>query len=172
VRGFVFMSEYPRPALEFVRIQEWHIPIVLEIEREAYLEPWTEGMFRQEVNNPLSQFYVVLFEGTLIGYAGFWEAADEAHITSVTVGREHRGRGFGREELRYILELAAQHGLREATLEVRPSNVRAQNLYKSLGFREIGRRKGYYAATGEDAILMARRIVPPAEEDSPSSSST
>ena len=163
------MNEYPRPALEFVRIQEWHIPIVLEIEREAYLEPWTEGMFRQEVNNPLSQFFVVFFQGTLIGYAGFWEAADEAHITSVTVGREYRGRGFGREGLRYILDVAARRGLREATLEVRPSNVRALSLYKSAGFREIGRRRGYYAATGEDAIIMAKRIVPPPEEDPPAS---
>ena len=153
------MTEYPRPALEFVHIEEEHLPVILEIEREAYLEPWTEGMFRQEINNRLSQFYVVFFDGTLVGYVGFWEAADEAHITTVTVRREYRGRGFGREEVRFILEVAGRRGIREATLEVRPSNIRAQSLYKGMGFEEIGRRKHYYAATGEDAIIMARRIV-------------
>jgi ribosomal-protein-alanine N-acetyltransferase len=166
------MSEHPCSALEYVRIREEHIPALIEIEREAYIEPWTEGMFRQEVNNPLSQFFVVFLDGALIGYAGFWEAADEAHITSVTVRREYRGRGFGREELKFLMDLAAQRGLREANLEVRPSNIPAKNLYKGMGFEQVGLRRGYYSGTGEDALIMARKIETPTKESPSSPAST
>ena len=69
------MTEYSRPALEYLCISEEHIPLLLNIEREAYVEPWTEGMFRQELDNPLSQFFVAVLDGTIIGYVGFWEAA-------------------------------------------------------------------------------------------------
>lgn len=161
------MTEQMSPALEFVRIREEHIPVLLEIEREAYVEPWTEGMFRQEVDNPLSQFYVTLLEGSIVGYIGFWEAAGEAHITSVTVRSECRGRGFGREEMLFILDLAERRGLTEANLEVRASNIRAQNLYRSMGFHQIGVRRKYYSGTGEDALIMIRPLGAAAEENPP-----
>ena len=48
-------------------------------------------------------------------------------------------------------------GMRSMFLEVRPSNVRAVDIYDRYGFAEIGRRKNYYEATGgtrEDAIVM------------------
>ena len=146
--------------LRFVRIREEHLPEIMAIEREAYPEPWTEAMFRQEIeiDNSTSYFYVVYLDEVLIGYAGFWLVADEAHITSVTVRCDCRRRGYGRDELRFILDVAARAGVRLATLEVRASNVRAQSLYTQMGFRQIGRRKGYYATSQEDAIVMAREV--------------
>jgi ribosomal protein S18 acetylase RimI-like enzyme len=56
--------------------------------------------------------------------------------------------------MRNLMELARQAGCQIATLEVRPSNLAALKLYERLGFREIGRRKGYYTDTREDALLM------------------
>ena len=145
--------------LRFVRIQEMHLPDIMAIEREAYPEPWTEGMFRQEIHSGLSHFYVAFFEEVLVGYVGFWQAADEAHITSVTVHRDYRKRAFAREELTFILEQAAALGLTKATLEVRASNLGAQQIYLKAGFQQVGRRKGYYTRTNEDAIVMVKQLV-------------
>jgi ribosomal-protein-alanine N-acetyltransferase len=140
--------------LTFVRFQKEHLGNVMAIELEAYPEPWTEGMFRQELNN--ARFYVAFLDGVLVGYAGFWGALDEAHITSVTVRHDYRRLGLGRRLVRFILDLAARQGMSRATLEVRRSNVRAQSLYRSMGFAEAGVRKGYYRKTNEDAIIMSR----------------
>ena len=60
--------------------------------------------------------------------------------------------------LRACLEVGLAEGCSEATLEVRPSNLVARRLYERYGFREIGRRTGYYQDTREDAVLMAARL--------------
>jgi ribosomal-protein-alanine N-acetyltransferase len=153
------MSESSRPKLEFLKIREEHVPLLMEIEEEAYPEPWTEGMFRQEVESPVSQFFVTFLGGRIVGYIGYWEGVEEAHITSVTVRKEFRGRGYGRDELAFALDHAAKRGLLEAALEVRASNIPAQNLYKSMGFRQIGVRRKYYAGTGEDAWVMVLSLT-------------
>jgi len=149
----------PPPVLTFVPIDDTHLDAVFEIEQEAYPEPWTRNMFRQEIESPLSFFYVACLDGGIAGYVGLWRALDEAHITSVTIKREYRGRGFGEQLLIHILRVAEELGLQRATLEVRVSNHVAQNLYRKMGFQEAGRRTRYYSKTGEDALVMTRPIV-------------
>lgn len=150
----------PSPHLQFVRIKHQHIDCVYEIEQEAYPEPWTRNMFRQEVQSPLSYFYVAFLGDEMVGYVGFWRALDEAHITTVTVRKDYRGRGFGRTLVEYILAVARELGLVRATLEVRASNHVAQHLYTKMGFRQIGRRTRYYSQSGEDALVMSCEIEP------------
>jgi ribosomal-protein-alanine N-acetyltransferase len=150
----------PAPHLQFMRIKHQHIDAIYEIEQEAYPEPWTRNMFRQEVQSPLSYFYVAFLGDEIVGYVGFWRALDEAHITSVTVRQEYRGRGFGKILVEYIIAVARELGLLSATLEVRASNHVAQHLYTKMGFHQIGRRTRYYSKTGEDALVMARDIEP------------
>jgi ribosomal-protein-alanine N-acetyltransferase len=144
--------------LRFRRIQSDDVDVLMPIEMEAYPEPWTPGMFRQEIYSPLSSFYVALLDDAIVGYVGFWRALDEAHITSVTIQKDYRRHGFGRQLMAFILETAMEQGLLRATLEVRPSNIRAQNLYLSMGFEQIGLRKRYYSKTNEDALIMARDL--------------
>lgn len=146
-------------ALTFERFHAKYLSAVMLIEPEAYPEPWTENMFRQELGNESSEFFVAFSEGVLVGYGGFWRVAGEAHITSVTIACDYRGRGVGRRLVEYIMRTAGDLGLTEATLEVRESNRHAFNLYKSMGFEVIGRRKGYYRKTNEDALVMAREIA-------------
>ncbi len=133
----------------------------MQIEVEAYPEPWTEGMFREEARSYRSHFYVMKLGEQLIGYGGFWLVLDEAHVTSVTVCKAYRGQGYGRRLLTFLLESAIDAGARMATLEVRVSNVNARGLYVSMGFRPVGLRKNYYPKTGEDAIVMLKDLVEP-----------
>lgn len=152
------LSEQPPAVLRFVPLALCHLDEVLIIEQEAYPEPWTRGMFLQDVESPFSHFYVAYLGEAMAGYVGFWRVADEAHITSVTIRKEMRGRGFGKQLMAHIMQTASELGLRWATLEVRKSNYRAQQLYLKTGFEPMGVRKGYYVKTREDAIVMARSI--------------
>ena len=154
------MSVSESIALRFEPIATGHLDAVLDIEVEAYPEPWTEGMFRDEIRNSHSHFFVVLLGEEVVGYGGFWLVVDEAHITSVTIRDIHRGRGFGGKLLSYLLQEAREVGATIATLEVRVSNTRARDLYLDFGFRPVGLRKNYYPKSREDAIVMLKELKP------------
>jgi len=152
------MSQPEVDALRFVPIDRTHLDAVMAIEAEAYPEPWTRGMFLQEVESDRSYFYVMALSGQIIGYGGFWLVLDEAHITSVTVRDTHRGKGIGRLLMEFLLRTAREQRAHIATLEVRLSNLKARNLYLSLGFRPVGIRKEYYPRSGEDALVMMKEL--------------
>lgn len=135
-----------------------HIPAVMHIESEAYPEPWTYQMFRQELENRQGYFCVMYFNEEIAGYGGFWLLLDEAHITRVTAVSRLRGMGLGRRMMQHLLEIATERGAVVARLEVRESNLAALHLYESLGFLREGRRKAYYQNTNEDAIVMVKKL--------------
>lgn len=154
------MSVTPASQLRFEGLTESYLGRMMIIEHEAYPEPWTMGMFRDEIRSDRSHFYLAFLGEELIGYSGFWLILDEAHITSVTVAREHRGHGFGRQQLEHILDVGMEVGALTFTLEVRQSNIPARRMYESFGFRAVGVRKGYYSKTREDAIIMSLDVDP------------
>ncbi len=93
-------------------------------------------------------------EGQILGYAGMWILADEAHIMSIASRQEARHTGVGEALLTALIDLAQRHKARVVTLEVRISNTIAQNLYEKYGFQKVGTRKGYYLDNKEDALIM------------------
>ena len=101
----------------------------------------------------------------MIGYAGAWIILDESHITNIAVAEDARGRGIGRKLTEELLRVLSNLGAGYATLEVRVSNLRAQNLYQSLGFISVGKRKRYYEDNNEDAYLMVCDRMPEADPD-------
>ena len=105
------------------------------------------------------------WNGQVVGYAGAWIIIDESHITNIAVTEEERGRGIGRKLTEALMQYISNLGAAYATLEVRVSNERAQNLYRSLGFVSVGKRKRYYEDNGEDAYLMVCEHMPEVEED-------
>ncbi len=153
------MSIAPETRLRYETLNERYLPQLMEIEREAYPEPWTVGMFREEMRSRRSHFYLAFAAQRLVGYSGFWLVLDEAHITSLTVAREFRGCGYGREQLMHLLSVGEERGVRAFTLEVRESNEPARGLYESVGFRAVGLRKGYYSTTQEDAVVMLKELT-------------
>lgn len=126
------------------------------LDMAAYGRAAPETGFAKELrDNPVAR-YIGLedAEGRLIGMAGSWYQLDEAHVVTVAVHPEVRGRGYGRLLLHALVDLAIQYEMNVATLEVRPSNEAARGLYRVYGFHEVGRRKAYYPDTGEDAVIM------------------
>ena len=147
------------PSVDVRPMHELDIPLVVAIERSAYQFPWSEGIFR----DCLRVGYVcrvVDVAGDLGGYGIMSVGAGEAHILNVCIRDEYRARGLARKLMLYLLEKAAIAGMQEAFLEVRPSNVVAARLYHSLGFEQVGIRRGYYQATAgrEDAAVL-RKIL-------------
>jgi ribosomal-protein-alanine N-acetyltransferase len=128
---------------------------VLAIERVSFSMPWSRGAFLYEMQqNRAARCWVMREDGRAIGYLCLWEIADEIHITNVAVQPESRRRGIARTLLGGMLDDARRRGARLVVLEVRPSNRQALGLYEGFGFRVVGRRRGYYYDTGEDALVM------------------
>ena len=88
-----------------------------------------------------------------------WLVLDEGHITNIAVHPDYRGRGIGEKLVLAMLELARNSGIAGVTLEVRVSNNAAKKLYNKLGFVDSGIRKGYYSDTGEDAVIMWKKLT-------------
>ena len=128
---------------------------VFAIERAAYTFPWTAGIFRDCLRVGYVCRVMMLAE-RVAGYGVMSLGAGEMHVLNLCIAEEHRGRGFGRRMLEHLLEHGAAAGMLDAFLEVRPSNCAALALYRSLGFVQIGMRRGYYQALNgrEDACVL------------------
>ncbi len=132
-----------------------HLDAVLDIERRSFGSPWTRAHFEEELaGNAGAEPRVLLEDGRVAAYACVSYVLDELHIDNVAVDPERRGRGHAARLIGALLEEARARGCVRATLEVRAGNERALALYAGFGFREVGRRRGYYEAEREDALLM------------------
>ena len=132
---------------------------VVAIERGSYQFPWSEGIFR----DCLRVGYVcrvVTVSRQVMAYGVMSFGAGEAHILNLCVAEGHRCRGVGRQLLGSLIERAADAGMMDAFLEVRPSNTSAIRLYLALGFEQVGMRRGYYQAINgrEDAAVLRRAL--------------
>jgi ribosomal-protein-alanine acetyltransferase len=106
---------------------------------------------------------VALIGEQVVGYGGIWLMADEAHVTTFAVHPAYRRRRIGERMLIALLDLAVDRHAREATLEVRLSNLAARRLYEKYGFRPVGIRPRYYSDNQEDALIMTTEpLVMPA----------
>jgi [ribosomal protein S18]-alanine N-acetyltransferase len=131
------------------------LAVVHDIERRSFTTPWPPHAYRTELEtNRLAHYRVVRADGRVIAYAGVWLMVDEAHVTTFAVEPAWRRRRVGETLLLALLDLAIEQGAREATLEVRLSNLAARRLYEKYGFRPVGIRPRYYSDDNEDALIM------------------
>ena len=133
------------------------LPEVHGIEQASFSVPWPDEAYRSELlANRLASYLVVRADGVdgIIAYGGIWLMVDEAHITTFAVDPAWRRQGVGETLLLALLDLALARHAREATLEVRLSNLPARRLYEKYGFRPVGLRPRYYSDNGEDALIM------------------
>jgi ribosomal-protein-alanine N-acetyltransferase len=131
------------------------LPDVQQIEKASFTTPWPAHAYRQELEaNRLAQYLVALIGSTIVAYGGIWLMVDEAHVTTFAVHPAYRRRRIGERLLLALLDLALDRHAREATLEVRLSNLPARRLYEKYGFRPVGIRPRYYSDNQEDALIM------------------
>ena len=149
----------PQRLVRFRAMTPFDVAGVAAVERSSYPFPWSEGIFR----DCLRVGYlcrVAECDGEIVAYGIVAMGAGEAHILNLCVNEAMRGRGIGRQMLKLLVERSAEAGMQDVFLEVRPSNLHAIALYQSVGFIEVGRRRGYYQAVEgrEDALVLKLSI--------------
>ncbi len=136
-------------------MQAEDLPAVHAIERASFATPWPAYAYRSELEtNRLAHYSVAWVGGRIVGFAGMWLMLDEAHVTTFAVDPAWRRQRVGEHLLLALLDEAIRLGAREATLEVRLSNLGARRLYEKYGFQPVGLRPHYYSDDGEDALIM------------------
>ena len=145
--------------LEFRPMRKSDLKAIMAIEQLAYEFPWEVVAFK----DCLSVGYCCWVGeklGQIVAYGIVTVGAGESHVLNVCTAPNWQKRGFGRRMMEKLMEVAKGHHAEMMILEVRPSNVKAIQLYHDLGFNEIGNRKGYYPAKKgrEDAIVMAKML--------------
>ena len=142
-----------RLAIESMRLED--LAEVQRIEQTSFSTPWPENAYRNELlTNRLASYLVGRIDGRIVAYGGLWLMVDEAHITTFAVHPSWRRQRVGERLLLAFLDLARDRQAREATLEVRLSNLAARRLYEKYGFRPVGLRPRYYSDNNEDALIM------------------
>ena len=131
---------------KLVPMDRSHLAGVAELERLCFSTPWNEAMLEEELYNPTASFIVAEDPaGEVLGYAGL-------HVRPSC-----RKQGIADRLLDVFCRFGQEH-LAFLTLEVRPSNTAAVALYEKHGFQEAGRRKNYYEAPQEDALLLTKEF--------------
>ena len=127
---------------------------VFEVEKNCFEHYWSKGEFEKEMKNDVARYLVADIYGKIVGYVGIWFVAGEGHITNVAVHSDYRGQKIGDILIKHLVKMCEDNNVFAMTLEVRVSNIVAQNLYKKYGFKLAGIRKEYYSDNKEDAMIM------------------
>ena len=131
-----------------------HIPQIEEIERECFSRPWTAEQLKSQMRDVQHEFIAAVDDGRVLGYVGIMYVLDEGYISNVAVHPDARRQGIGDALIDALAAKAAELELTFLTLEVREGNAPAIALYVKHGFHPVGKRKNYYDAPKEDAVLM------------------
>jgi ribosomal-protein-alanine N-acetyltransferase len=141
--------------IELTRMRRRHLRKILQIEAQVYPRPWSGALFLSEMSQKSTRTYLVArHHNEVVGYAGMMFAPDEAHVTNIAVDPEYHGRKVGSHLLIALITEAMARAKSTVSLEVRVSNLAAQEMYRKFGFTVVGVRKGYYVETKEDALVM------------------
>ena len=140
--------------IEMMQIED--LEAVLEIEEASFPTPWSKNSFFYELTENQRAIYLVAKSemNKVIGYIGMWVVFDEGHITNLAAHPLYRRQGVGKALLNELINVARKNGIQYLTLEVRRSNLSAQDLYQKIGFVHMGVRRKYYLDNREDALIM------------------
>jgi ribosomal-protein-alanine N-acetyltransferase len=137
---------------------------VVRIEQACFDSPWSREQFLAAVGGdgvlvePVLECAPPGEPSRIAGYASAWVIAGEMQINNLAIAPVFRRQGLGGLVLQHLMAEAVRLGCSEVTLEVAPSNRPAVRLYEGAGFKKAGIRRGYYRKSGEDALILTRRI--------------
>lgn len=131
------------------------IPTVVRIERESFTTTWPANSFYNELTtNKLAHYFVGRIDGILVAYGGIWVVLEDSHITTIAVDPRFRNQRLGEALMLHLVNEAIERDAAWMTLEVRESNIAAQQLYRKYGFTTVTTRRGYYSDNSESALVM------------------
>ena len=129
------------------------------IEQASFSDPWSAATLAETISSQTDRCVVAEVGSEVVGYAILRRVGPEAELLNLAVHPARRRQGMGDALLAEVLRALDADGGDTVFLEVRASNIAAQTLYRRHGFLPVGRRRGYYSAPLEDAVLMRRAPV-------------
>ncbi len=130
-----------------------NIHAVAELAKACFTTPWSEDIYRRELDNPQSVGFVCMIGGEAAGFIHCNFVLDELTLNTLCVAEKYRRQGIARALWAAVTEMM-QGVCSVCYLEVRESNLPARTLYESLGFTQNGYRPRYYSQPDEAAVLM------------------
>jgi ribosomal-protein-alanine N-acetyltransferase len=138
--------------VEFRSLRVDDIPVLAHLEKKIYPQPWSEGVFKDELTRDDRAYVAATVDGEIVGFAGLMFVEDDAHVTTLAVRPAQRLAGLGTRLMLQLIEVGLRRGARNLTLEVRATNTGARRLYEKFGMAAVGVRKHYYR--DDDAVIM------------------
>ena len=144
---------------EIMPTDELHLDSIAEIEKMCFSTPWSRKSFADGMaNSNIQTYYTAVTDGVISGYICIFHIFDDGDLLNIAVHPSFRRQGIAQMLMDKMYETLAEKGVNRITLEVRASNVSAQELYKKNGFKPIAIRKNYYSEPNEDGIVMEKRL--------------
>jgi [ribosomal protein S18]-alanine N-acetyltransferase len=134
---------------------------VMEVENASFPLPWSRSSFGSLLGLERVFFLVAELDGRVVGHGVLWWVGEEGELANIAVDPQVRRAGVARALLDELVDRARREGVEQIFLEVRVSNDAAFRLYRSLGFREVGRRRNYYQRPLEDARILRLDVAGP-----------
>lgn len=154
-----FGSPKPEPHIRAATVHD--IPSIVSLEREVQTAAhWPELSYRRvlQQKSPHPIAYISEEAGAVLGFVIARVIGPDCELENIVVDRTNRSRGIGSDLIHALIKAAIVQRVECLFLEVRESNQAARALYEKYGFAITGRRKGYYTAPAEDAVLYALRL--------------
>lgn len=143
-------------SITVVPMQPCHIEELERLEKECFSTPWSFDALVSELSNPLAVFRVAEIGGRVAGYVGMQHIVDEGYICNIAVFPQFRRLGVATRLMETLDEYAKENDMVSISLEVRESNVSAQQFYDKFDFEVVGHRKNFYSNPTEDALIMTK----------------
>ena len=140
------------------RMNATHVPQIAQLEKLCFSDPWSETSIASELDNRLSDWFVALEDGQVVGYVGSQTVIDGSDMMNIAVHPDHRRRGIAQALVEALETCLRNRGSKMLLLEVRDSNAPAITLYEKLGFLQVGLRKNYYRNPKEDARILRKEL--------------
>jgi len=134
-----------------------HLTAIVEESPQA--AAWAPGAASQLAETEAASIYVGESGGEITGFVIGRQIGDEAEILNLAVRRHARRKGHATALLLHILRHWRQSRVTRVFLEVRDSNAPAILFYEKHGFRQVGRRPGYYRQPDEAALIFERKLT-------------
>lgn len=142
---------------------EEDVPVIHQLEREAFQKAWTVQQLKNELAHPFNTAVVAETDARILGYFFSSDVAGELSLNRIAVAEDCRKGGIGKRLVARFLADGQRDGAEEAFLEVNERNAAAKALYQAFGFVVVGKRHQYYAEEMADALIMHCRLAKESE---------
>ncbi|SFV67471.1 Ribosomal-protein-S18p-alanine acetyltransferase [hydrothermal vent metagenome] len=147
-----------KPINSFYRnIELRYLKKIIKIEKDNYQTPWSDKQLEESLNIYSKFSRVIVKNDEVVAYVFIIVTLDEAEILNIAVDKEYQKQSIATYLLKEVIKELKAKNIKKIFLEVRNSNLIAQELYKKLNFIVFGKREKYYS-NGEDALLFQLNI--------------